>query len=93
MTGHPFTDPSSGAACELAVPDGGAVHPGPGQPRIGIAHPGCDALGDLVLDLDAWQCRTCGVIGRVSGAWAADTIRGGVLWAAGTGRPSGGRSS
>ena len=71
-----FTDPASGAACNLVIPDGGAIWPGPGQPKIGIAHPGCETLGDLALDLDAWQCRACGVIGRVSGAWCADMIGG-----------------
>lgn len=79
MTGdrrEAFTDPSSGAACALVVPDGGAVYPGPGQAKIGIAHPGCGQLADLALDLDAWQCRACGVIGRVTGAWCHDVIGG-----------------
>jgi hypothetical protein len=72
---HAFTDPIGGDECELVIPPGGAVYPGPGQAAIGVAHPGCDGVGDLAVELDAWQCRGCGRIGRVSGAWCVDMIR------------------
>ena len=44
------------------------------EPRIGIAHPGCGALADLSIELDAFYCRACHWSGRVSGAWCADMI-------------------
>lgn len=74
-----FIDPCHGAAgveCELVVPPGGAVYPAAGQARIGVAHPGCAALADLCVELDAFWCGECGWNGRVPGGWCIDVIRG-----------------
>ena len=76
---HAFTDPIGGDECELVVPAGGAVYPAPGQAKIGIGHRGCPGVADLAVELDAWQCRACGRIGRVSGAWCVDVIEAGRL--------------
>ena len=72
----PFTDPVSDTECVLVVPPGGRVYPEPGEPKIGIVHPGCDALADLAVDLDAFFCPACKRNGRVSGAWCVDVIEG-----------------
>jgi len=65
-----FHDPIGDGVCVLVVPLGG---------KAGVEHPGCDALADLALDLDAFFCPRCHRNGRVSGAWAADVIRSGVV--------------
>jgi len=64
---EPFTDDVGGGWCELVVPAGEA--------KIGIAHPRCDTLADLAIDLDAFFCADCHRNGRISGAWAADVIK------------------
>ena len=72
-----FTDLISGRECELVAPPGGAVYPEVGQPKIGVAHPGCEMLADLCVELDAFYCPAywgCGWNGRVSGAWCLDMI-------------------
>lgn len=72
-----FTDPAGGGRCVLVVPDGGAVFPRAGQPKIGVEHPRCGLLADLAVALDAFYCppsRGCGYNGRVSGAWCRDVI-------------------
>lgn len=69
-----FTDAARGAECILVIPSAGRVWPAEGEPKIGVEHPGCDALADLVLDLDAFWCPLCRRNGRISGAWAADMI-------------------
>lgn len=73
-----FTDPVSGAPCELVIPPGGRVYPRPGWPKTGVAHPGCPAVADLCVELDAFWCPACRRNGRVSGAWCADVIRAAV---------------
>ena len=37
-----------------------------------VEHPGCEELGDVSADLDAWYCTACSRSGRISGAWAVD---------------------
>jgi hypothetical protein len=72
-----FTDPITEASCVLVVPAGGRVWPRPGEPKIGVEHPGCPELADLCVDLDAFYCPApagCGWNGRVSGAWALDVM-------------------
>ena len=73
-----FTDPVSGRECALVIPPRGRVCPGPGEAKIGIAHPGCDQLADLAIELDAFFCPSCQRNGRVSGAWCADVLRSAV---------------
>lgn len=70
-----FTDPVRALECELVVPPGGRVYPRPGGAKTGVAHPGCPAVADLAIDLDAFWCPACRWNGRVSGAWCADVIR------------------
>ena len=65
---HQFNDAISGRSCELVIPLGSRYQPS------GIRHPGCIALADLSMELDAFYCRSCGMNGRVSGAWCADRI-------------------
>ena len=74
MGDYPFTDPASGRECSLTVPPDGRVFPGPGEPKIGVIHPGCDQTADLAIELDAFWCPACRWNGRVSGAWAADVM-------------------
>jgi hypothetical protein len=71
-----FTDPVPLVAgeCTLVVPPGGRVFPQAGEAKIGIAHPRCDAVADLAIELDAFFCPACHRNGRVSGAWCADVI-------------------
>ena len=69
-----FTDLVHGAECALVIPPGGSVYPRPGEPRAGVAHPGCPELADLAIELDAFYCRLCRWNGRVSGAWCLDLI-------------------
>jgi hypothetical protein len=69
-----FTDVAGGARCVLVVPAGGAVYPRPGQPKIGIEHPGCGLVADLAVELDAFYCPGCGYNGRVQGGWCRDVI-------------------
>jgi hypothetical protein len=74
--GHPrftFLDPIRDRLCALVVPPDGRVY---GEPKIGIAHPDCDSLADLSVELDAFYCPACGWNGRVSGAWCVDMIEG-----------------
>jgi hypothetical protein len=71
---HRFTDPIGSAECVLVIPRNGRVFPSGGEPKIGIAHPGCDELGDLSIELDAFYCPACQWNGRVSGAWCVDMI-------------------
>jgi hypothetical protein len=76
----PFTDLARLRECVLVIPPGGSVCPAaPGDPRIGVEHPGADGpcivLADIALDLDAFYCRLCQWNGRISGAWATDLIR------------------
>jgi len=63
-----------GGECVLVVPPDGRVSPVPGQAKIGVAHPGCDAVADLAIELDAFFCPSCKRNGRVSGAWCRDVI-------------------
>jgi hypothetical protein len=70
-----FTDPVSNAECELVIPPGGQVYPQPGGAKTGVAHPGCPAIADLAIELDAFWCPACRRSGRVSGAWCTDLIR------------------
>lgn len=69
-----FTDPITGATVWLIVPPGGAIFPARGQAKIGVEHPGCHRLADLVPHADAFYCPPCRWNGRVSGAWVADLI-------------------
>ena len=71
-----FTDPASNAECALVIPPGGRVYPRPGEAKTGVAHPGCPAIADLAIGLDAFWCPKCGWNGRISGAWAGDMIAG-----------------
>ena len=73
---YPFTDDVSGRVCDLVIPPHGNVFAVPGQPKIGVRHPDCDAVADLCMDLDAFYCPACKWNGRISGAWAADVIGG-----------------
>jgi hypothetical protein len=70
-----FTDAVSDQECALVIPPRGKVFPEEGAPKIGIAHPQCDALADLAIELDAFFCPRCQWNGRVSGAWCADVLR------------------
>lgn len=70
----PFYDDVQGGECELVVPPGGRVYPKAGEAKIGVAHPGCAAVADLAIDLDAFFCPACHRNGRVSGAWCRDVI-------------------
>jgi hypothetical protein len=76
----PFTDPVRGAGCVLVIPVPGLVYPAaPGDPKIGVEHPGapgetCIRLADLALELDAFYCPLCQWNGRVSGGWASRMI-------------------
>lgn len=75
--GHPrfrFSDPIRGQTCALVIPPDGRVFPSGAEPKIGIAHPGCDNLADLSIELDAFYCQVCRWNGRVSGAWCVDMI-------------------
>jgi hypothetical protein len=77
----PFTDLVRMAECTLVVPPGGTVYPGPGEPKVGVEHPGapgetCIRRADLEIELDAFYCPKCGWNGRISGAWAHDMLRG-----------------
>lgn len=38
----------------------------------GVEHPGCAIRADVVAELDAFFCRSCGWNGRISGAWFVD---------------------
>jgi hypothetical protein len=83
MRREPFTDLVCGATCTLVIPPGGQVYPSaPGEPKIGVEHPGaagepaCIVLADISLGLDAFYCRFCGWNGRISGAWVVDVITG-----------------
>lgn len=69
-----FTDLITRQSCELVVPQNGRVYATKDEPKIGVAHPRCDALADLAVDLDAFYCPDCEWSGRVSGAWAIDMI-------------------
>jgi hypothetical protein len=71
-----FTDPVSDEECALVIPPDGRVFPTTRQAKIGVAHPRCDELADLAIELDAFWCPACKWNGRVSGAWCADMIRG-----------------
>jgi hypothetical protein len=68
MTAEPmtFTDPISEQRCELVL-----------TPEVGVKHPGCNTLADLVAHLDAFYCPQCGMNGRISGAWAMRMMRNG----------------
>lgn len=63
----PFTDFAGGGECELAVTGGGGI-----PVYLGVAHPGCGALADVSVHLDAFYCPACGRNGRVSGPWCLD---------------------
>jgi hypothetical protein len=71
---HRFTDLVSGRECTLVIPPDGRVFPKPGEPKIGIRHPGCDELADVVVGADAFFCTGCRWGGRVPGAWCVDMI-------------------
>jgi hypothetical protein len=77
---HNFTDLVSGRSCQLVIPPDGHVYPGDGEAKIGIVHPGCPAVADLAVDLDAFYCEACKWNGRVSGAWCADLIEASPRW-------------
>lgn len=76
----PFTDLVRMAECELVIPPGGQIYPAaPGQPKIGVAHPGaagevCVVLADIAIELDAFYCPLCQWNGRISGAWCLDLL-------------------
>ena len=73
---YQFTDLISGRECTLVIPPGGRLFPKPGEPKIGIRHPGCDELADVSVLLDAFFCSRCSHgKGRVSGAWCLDMIK------------------
>jgi hypothetical protein len=63
-----------GGECTLVVPSAGRVFPQAGGAKTGVAHPGCDAVADLAIELDAFFCPACHRNGRVSGAWCRDVI-------------------
>ena len=69
-----FTDGARAAECTLVIPPAGRVYPAADEPKIGVEHPGCPAVADLALELDAFWCPLCRWNGRISGAWAADLI-------------------
>lgn len=75
ITREPFTDPVSKRRCLLVIPPAGKIFPAEGEPKTGVAHPGCTELADLSLDLDAFFCPECKLSGRISGAWALDRIK------------------
>lgn len=64
-TGNEFWEPISGRYCELRT-----------NP-LGVAHPDCPELADVVIHLDAFYCATCKRSGRISGAWVADVVQRG----------------
>ena len=70
-----FTDPIREQQCTLVIPPGGHVFPEPGEPKIGVAHPGCETVADLTIELDAFWCAAWHWNGRVSGAWCLDEIK------------------
>ena len=61
-------------SCVLVVPEGGRLFRDGDEPQIGVAHPGCDQLADISVELDAAYCPTCQYNGRISGAWVVDVI-------------------
>lgn len=71
---EPFRDPIADGWCELVVPPGGKVYPEASEPKIGVAHPRCNALADLAIELDAFFCAACHRNGRISGAWCLEVI-------------------
>jgi hypothetical protein len=71
-----FTDVVSNRECVLVIPPDGRIYPQPGQAKIGIAHPGCETLADLAIELDAFWCPAGLWNGRISGAWCYDVIGG-----------------
>ncbi len=71
MIRHGFVDPVRDSPCALVIPDDGRLFR---EPKIGIAHPNCDTLADLSIELDAFYCPACAWNGRVSGAWCAEMI-------------------
>jgi hypothetical protein len=71
---HAFRDPIRDMTCVLVIPADGRIFPLRGEPKIGIAHPGCESLADLSVELDAFYCQACRWNGRVSGAWCVDMI-------------------
>jgi hypothetical protein len=70
-----FLDPIRHEWCALVIPADGRIFPSDGEPKIGVAHPGCDELADLSVELDAFYCPACRWNGRVSGAWCIDMIK------------------
>lgn len=70
-----FTEPVTGEHCQLVIPPDGRISPFRDQPKIGISHPQCPVLADLVLALDAFYCPGCQMNGRVSGQWCVDQIK------------------
>lgn len=68
MARHDFRDPVTGVDLVLVIDDTLAG-------EHGIEHPGCSSLAVIAIDLDAWQCTTCGAKGRVSGRWAMERWR------------------
>lgn len=71
---HVFLDPISDRFAALVLPPGGRVYPVPGEPKIGVAHPNCDHLADVSVDLDCFYCPVCRWNGRISGAWVDDLL-------------------
>lgn len=68
MARHDFRDPVTGVDLVLVIDDTLAG-------EHGIEHPGCSSLAVIAIDLDAWQCSSCGRRGRVCGAWAMERWR------------------
>ena len=66
-----FTDPIRHRECVLVIPPDGRIFD---EPKIGVAHPDCDTLADLSIELDCFYCQACQWNGRVSGAWCVDMI-------------------
>jgi hypothetical protein len=69
--GHRFTDLVSGRTCAVVIGPATDLFDG----ETGVAHPGCDQLADISINLDAFYCRVCRYSGRVSGAWVVDLLR------------------
>jgi len=71
VSGLTFVDPIAGDECVLHVLPTEPIYNG----GLLVDHAGCDELGDVTVELDAWFCAGCDRSGRISGAWAFEQYR------------------